>query len=315
MDILTCSSSRCSRRLRPTATRSSRSSGGGARAPSISLREPCIRRSTGSRPSGLPDEQMGGSWRAAEAGLQAHAPRAGQAQARAERLERVRRRSHHGRGRGPMTLKRLPRRAGPRSSGSARFAAAGSWPRSRITCGPLSTTAWLPTCLGTRRRRRSGPVRPRRGPRRGLQPPVARPHAAGGGRRAGRRGLALRQRPAPDGGLLPPAPWPEDAASAAVAWQSGTAEACFSLAAVVLALARPGGPRWSAAARGGVALVALALAAAFDLPLRSRTRRSRCRLRPRTGSSPESSRSARPPSLPAALLLVGRLRVPRVLLT
>ena len=109
-----------------------------------------------------------------------------------------------------------------------------------------------------------------------------------------------------------PAPWPEDAAPAAVAWQSGTAEACL-FAAVVLALVALAGPRWSAAA-AGVALVALVLAAAFV----SHYEVERAAL---VAGSPTNWEFAgvcvlrAAALLPAGLLLVGRLRVPRVLLT
>jgi hypothetical protein len=109
-----------------------------------------------------------------------------------------------------------------------------------------------------------------------------------------------------------PAPWPEDAAPAAVAWQSGTAQACL-LGGVVLALVALVGRRWSAAA-AGVALVAVALAAAFV----SHYEVERAAL---VAGSPTNWELAAVCALraaallPAALLLVGRLRVPRVLLT
>lgn len=109
-----------------------------------------------------------------------------------------------------------------------------------------------------------------------------------------------------------PAPWPEDAAPASVAWQSGTAEACL-LGGVVLALVALAGRRWSAGA-AGVALVAVALAAAFI----SHYEVERAAL---VAGSPTNWELAAVCALraaallPAALLLVGRLRVPRVLLT
>jgi hypothetical protein len=109
-----------------------------------------------------------------------------------------------------------------------------------------------------------------------------------------------------------PAPWPEDAAPAAVAWQSSTAEACL-LGAVVLALVALAGQRWSAAA-AGLALVALALAAAFI----SHYDVERAAL---VAGSPTNWELAGVCALragalvPAALLVAGRLRVPRVLLT
>ena len=113
-------------------------------------------------------------------------------------------------------------------------------------------------------------------------------------------------------GWVRPAPWPEDAAPAAVAWQSGTAEACL-FAAVVLALLALVGRRWSAAA-AGIALVALALAAAFI----SHYDVERAALVAGPPANWELAgvcvlRAAA--LLPGALLLVGRLRVPRVLLT
>jgi hypothetical protein len=113
-------------------------------------------------------------------------------------------------------------------------------------------------------------------------------------------------------GWVRPAPWPEDAAPAAVAWQSGTAEACL-FAAVGLALLALAGRRWSAAA-AGCALVALALAAAFV----SHYDVERAALVAGPPANWELAgvcvlRAAA--LLPAALLLVGRLRVPRVLLT
>lgn len=113
-------------------------------------------------------------------------------------------------------------------------------------------------------------------------------------------------------GWVQPAPWPEDAAPSAVGWQSGAAEA-FLLAAVVLALVALAGRRWSAAA-AGVALVAVALAAAFV----SHYDVERAAL---VAGSPTNWELAgvcvlrAAALLPAALLLVGRLRVPRVLLT
>jgi uncharacterized membrane protein len=113
-------------------------------------------------------------------------------------------------------------------------------------------------------------------------------------------------------GLLPPAPWPEDAAPAAVAWQSGVAQACL-LVALLLALAALVGRRWAAAA-AGIALLGVALAAAFV----SHYELERGAL---VAGSPGGWELAgvfalRAAALaPAALLLAGRLWVPRAFLT
>jgi uncharacterized membrane protein len=113
-------------------------------------------------------------------------------------------------------------------------------------------------------------------------------------------------------GLLPPAPWPEDAAPAAVAWQSGAAQACL-LVALLLALTALVGRGWAAAA-AGIALLGVALAAAFV----SHYEMERGAL---VAGSPGGWEFAgvfalRAAALaPAALLLAGRLRVPRALLT
>jgi hypothetical protein len=113
-------------------------------------------------------------------------------------------------------------------------------------------------------------------------------------------------------GWVRPAPWPEDAAPAAVAWQSGTAETCL-FAAVVLALLALAGRRWSAAA-AGVALVALMLAVAFVSHYD--VERAALVAGPPTNWELAGVCVLRAAALlPAALLLVGRLRVPRVLLT
>jgi hypothetical protein len=113
-------------------------------------------------------------------------------------------------------------------------------------------------------------------------------------------------------GVLPPAPWPEDAAPAAVAWQSGAAQACL-VAALLLALAALGGRRWSATATG-LAVLGVALAAAFV----SHYELERGAL---VAGSPGGWELAgvfalRAAALaPAALLLAGRMRLPRALLT
>jgi hypothetical protein len=111
-------------------------------------------------------------------------------------------------------------------------------------------------------------------------------------------------------GVLPPAPWPEAETPGYLAWQSGAARGLL-VAALVLALAGLAGGRWSAAFLGA-ALVALALAGAFV----SHYEAERAVL----AGSPSAWELAgvfalRAAALaPAALLLAGRLRVPRVLL-
>ena len=112
-------------------------------------------------------------------------------------------------------------------------------------------------------------------------------------------------------GILPPAPWPEDAIPSSLAWQSRAAEGLV-LVALLLALAALAGRGWSAALVGG-ALVALALAAA-SVSLYEVERAA-------LAGSPSGWQLAgvfalRAAALaPAALLLAGRLRVPRILLT
>jgi uncharacterized membrane protein len=112
-------------------------------------------------------------------------------------------------------------------------------------------------------------------------------------------------------GVLPPAPWPEDAIPSSLAWQSRAAEGLV-LVALLLALAALAGRGWSAVLVGG-ALVALALAAA-SVSLYEVERAA-------LAGSPSGWQLAgvfalRAAALaPAALLLAGRLRVPRILLT
>jgi len=111
-------------------------------------------------------------------------------------------------------------------------------------------------------------------------------------------------------GLLPPAPWPEDAIPSSLAWQSRAAQGLV-LVALLLALAALAGRGWSAALVGG-ALVALALAAA-SVSLYEVERAA-------LAGSPSGWQLAgvfalRAAALvPAALLLAGKLRLPRILL-
>jgi hypothetical protein len=111
-------------------------------------------------------------------------------------------------------------------------------------------------------------------------------------------------------GVLPPAPWPEAATPGYLAWQSGAAQGLL-VAALLLTLVGLAGGRWSAVFLAA-ALVALALAGAFV----SHYEAERAAL----AGSPSPWGLAgvfalRAAALaPAALLLVGRGRVPRVLL-
>ena len=112
-------------------------------------------------------------------------------------------------------------------------------------------------------------------------------------------------------GILPPAPWPEDAIPSSLAWQSRAGQGLV-LVALLLALAALAGRGWSAVLVG-CALVALALAAA-SVSLYEIERAA-------LAGSPSGWELAGVFALraaaiaPAALLLAGRLRVPRILLT